>query len=281
MRFRHLSFQVQQLLRSNDMNIFSAFDNKLWTVSDTFSLFPQWPEIGVEDREGFQQLYSSLALLAFSPEEIGYLWSILAAILHLGNIEFRENDEDESACEPTALSFVHVEAAASLLGVSETTLVSALVTKTRTTHSEVIVSPVSSATASSARDALSRAVYGRLFDSLVAKINAAIRRTGTGGDSEDNPNDVIGILDVFGFENLNHNSFEQLCINFANEVLHQFFLTHLFKEEQAEYAREGINWTEVGVLCSFQIPNDSRRTELLTFLHLHFFLSLSHFNTLT
>jgi len=89
------------------------------------------------------------------------------------------------------------------------------------------------------RDAFVKGIYGRLFIHIVKKINEAIYRP------KNNSRSAIGVLDIFGFENFNHNSFEQFCINYANENLQQFFVQHIFKLEQEEYNHEGINWQHI------------------------------------
>ena len=98
------------------------------------------------------------------------------------------------------------------------------------------------------RDAFAKGIYGRLFVYIVKKINTAIfhpdPRTATDRNS-------IGVLDIFGFENFETNSFEQFCINFANENLQQFFVQHIFKLEQEEYNLEAINWHHIGKINEF------------------------------
>lgn len=89
------------------------------------------------------------------------------------------------------------------------------------------------------RDAFVKGIYGRLFIHIVKKINEAIFRP------KHTSRSAIGVLDIFGFENFNHNSFEQFCINYANENLQQFFVQHIFKLEQEEYNHEGINWQHI------------------------------------
>jgi myosin-5 len=100
------------------------------------------------------------------------------------------------------------------------------------------VVPLSPAQAVNTRDALAKALYSRLFDWLVAAINVAI-------DKSKSTKGFIGVLDIFGFENFKVNSFEQLCINYANEKLQQHFNQTIFKIEQEEYEREKINWSKI------------------------------------
>ena len=85
------------------------------------------------------------------------------------------------------------------------------------------------------RDALAKDIYARLFDWIVARINESFT---TSASQQKN---FIGILDIFGFEFFDVNSFEQLCINYANERLQAQFNRHLFQLEKEEYEREGID----------------------------------------
>ncbi|KAI1903182.1 hypothetical protein AGOR_G00024580 [Albula goreensis] len=120
---------------------------------------------------------------------------------------------------------------------------SCLTTRTLITRGESVSTPLSMDQALDVRDAFVKGIYGRLFVWIVDKINAAIYRPPS-SDSK-SLRKSIGLLDIFGFENFTINSFEQLCINFANENLQQFFVRHVFKLEQEEYNLEHINWQHI------------------------------------
>ena len=92
------------------------------------------------------------------------------------------------------------------------------------------------------RDAFVKGIYGRMFVWITSKINSAIYKPKSYTSSS---RTSIGVLDIFGFENFNANSFEQFCINYANENLQQFFVKHIFKLEQEEYNNESINWQHI------------------------------------
>lgn len=89
------------------------------------------------------------------------------------------------------------------------------------------------------RDSFVKAIYGRLFIMIVDKINDTIFKPKVYTKNS------IGVLDIFGFENFDNNSFEQLCINYTNEHLQQFFVQHIFKMEQEDYNKEGISWEHI------------------------------------
>lgn len=160
----------------------------------------------------------------------------VAAVLHLGNITFDAVDDDEakvSADGEEALCN-----AARLLGVSVDGLRSILTTRTRRTVDGPIVSPINIDSAINTRDSFAKTLYSRTFDWLVECINKSI-----GQDQA--PVSVIGVLDIYGFEEFARNDFEQFCINFANEKLQQHFNQHVFKMEQKEYEDEGIEWSYI------------------------------------
>ncbi|CAG2061700.1 unnamed protein product, partial [Timema podura] len=216
---------------------------------------------GRDDSAEFADIRSAMKVLLFTDQEIWEVLKLLAALLHMGNIKYKAAVIDNlDATEIPEHS--DVQRVASLLGVPKQPLIHALTKKTifasgetvkqldRT--SETLVSrnnliahprhwspQLSREQSVDVRDAFVKGIYGRLFVWIVNKINNAIYRPrGT-------TRSAIGVLDIFGFENFNTNSFEQFCINFANENLQQFFVQHIFKLEQEEYNLEGINWQHI------------------------------------
>uniref|UniRef100_A0AAQ5X4F4 Myosin Ic, paralog b n=1 Tax=Amphiprion ocellaris TaxID=80972 RepID=A0AAQ5X4F4_AMPOC len=146
--------------------------------------------------------------------------------------------EEGSAC---ITSDTQIKYLARLLGVNGSVLTEALTHKKIIAKGEELMSPLNLEQASSARDALSKAVYGRTFTWLVNKINASLAYT----DDSHKHYSVIGLLDIYGFEVFQHNSFEQFCINYCNEKLQQLFIELTLKSEQEEYEAEGITWEPV------------------------------------
>lgn len=179
-----------------------------------------------------------MKVLCFSDQEIWEIFKLLAALLHTGNIQYKAIVVDNlDATEIPEKNYV--ERVASLLEVSVQSLINALTRKTLFAHGEVVVSTLSREQSVDIRDAFVKGIYGRMFVFIVRKINSAIYKPKTSTRS------AIGVLDIFGFENFDNNSFEQFCINFANENLQQFFVQHIFKLEQEEYNNEGINWQHI------------------------------------
>ncbi|PIK53536.1 putative myosin-VIIa [Apostichopus japonicus] len=196
---------------------------------------------GRADKRDFAEIRGAMKVLTFSDENIWDIYKLLAGILHLGNIQFvaveRRNLESTGFAQEDQVSKV-----SRVLEVNHKNLCDALTNKTTMAHGETIVSPVSKDKAVDMRDAFVKAIYGRLFIWIVTKLNEATYR------EQEDPKGMrlgIGLLDIFGFENFGKNSFEQMCINYANENLQQFFVRHIFKLEQEEYDREGIKWDHI------------------------------------
>lgn len=171
----------------------------------------------------------------FTPEEIDFICSTVASILHLGNIMFVNDPEKDIAtgiANPGTL-----ETVAKLFGIAPDDLSGPLVKRSNVIRGERIYSPLSERQAKDSRDALAKALYGQLFTFIINKVNQVICRPAI--------NKFIGVLDIFGFENFQRNSMEQFCINLANEQLQDFFNEHIFKLEQMEYKHEGVKLSEV------------------------------------
>ncbi|XP_052455434.1 unconventional myosin-VIIa isoform X2 [Carassius gibelio] len=194
---------------------------------------------GRDDMKEYASFRSAMKILTFSENDTWEINKLLAAILHMGNVDFEETIKNNLEGS-TVLSSMHFKMAAQLLEVAPNALEVSLTQRSLMTNRESVSKPLTSAQAVDGRDAFVKAIYGRLFVWIVEKINSAVYKP-----PPDDPKHVrlsIGLLDIFGFENFNSNSFEQLCINFANEQLQQFFVKHVFKLEQQEYVREDIIW---------------------------------------
>ncbi|KAL2090404.1 hypothetical protein ACEWY4_015092 [Coilia grayii] len=195
---------------------------------------------GRDDIKEYAHFRSAMKILTFSENDSWEISKLLAAILHLGNVNFEETiSNNMEGCD--ICSSNHFNMVAQLLEVEKKALDVGLTQRSFMTNRESVSKPLTSAQAQAGRDAFVKAIYGKMFIWIVEKINSAISKP----PPEDAKPLSIGLLDIFGFENFTHNSFEQLCINFANEQLQQFFVKHVFKLEQEEYAREGIVWTHI------------------------------------
>ncbi|KAM8769527.1 myosin VIIAa isoform 2-T2 [Acanthopagrus schlegelii] len=197
---------------------------------------------GRDDLKEYSNIRSAMKVLMFTDKENWEISKLLAAILHMGNLRYEARTYDNlDACE--VVRSPHLTTAATLLEVDGKDLMNCLTSRTLITRGETVSTPLSMEQALDVRDAFVKGIYGRLFVWIVEKINAAIYKP-----ASSHPKVLrrsIGLLDIFGFENFTVNSFEQLCINFANENLQQFFVRHVFKLEQEEYNLEHINWQHI------------------------------------
>ncbi|XP_062830566.1 unconventional myosin-VIIa isoform X4 [Anolis carolinensis] len=197
---------------------------------------------GRDDSKEYSNIRAAMKVLMFTDTENWEISKLLAAILHMGNLRYEARSYDNlDACE--VVHSASLITAASLLEVDPQDLMNCLTSRTIITRGETVSTPLSMEQALDVRDAFVKGIYGRLFVWIVEKINAAIYRPPS--QEHKNVRRSIGLLDIFGFENFTVNSFEQLCINFANENLQQFFVRHVFKLEQEEYNLENINWQHI------------------------------------
>ncbi|XP_025971791.1 unconventional myosin-Ig [Dromaius novaehollandiae] len=195
---------------------------------------------GGDDAASYKEVDDAMAVIGFTPEEISSVYKILAAILHLGNVAFVAEGETAAVADAGLLAVL-----AELTATGPERLQQALLARTVAAGGgELIEKGHSTKEAAYARDACAKAVYERLFGWIVGRINAGIaardydaRRHGK--------STVIGVLDIYGFEIFDTNSFEQFCINYCNEKLQQLFIELILRQEQAEYQREGITWQNI------------------------------------
>ncbi|XP_034934309.1 myosin heavy chain 95F isoform X2 [Chelonus insularis] len=193
----------------------------------------------LDDVEGFAAVDQAFTRLGLSDVERMDIYTMVAAVLHLGNIVFEDNPEDtKGGCRIAASATKPLGMAAKLLGVDPDELRESLVSKVMQTSrggfkGTVIMVPLKVYEANNARDALAKAIYSKLFDYIVTRINKSIPFKASSY--------YIGVLDIAGFEYFKVNSFEQFCINYCNEKLQQFFNERILKFEQDLYAKESLN----------------------------------------
>ncbi|EFJ10011.1 hypothetical protein SELMODRAFT_184226 [Selaginella moellendorffii] len=193
---------------------------------------------GISNSREYANTRRAMDIVGISPEEQEAIFRVVAAILHLGNIDFVSGKDSDCSVLENSKSRFHLETAAELLKCDPKGLQDALCFRAIVTRDEIITVALDPAAATVNRDTLAKTLYSRLFDWLVEKINKSI-----GQDPESET--VIGVLDIYGFETFRSNSFEQFCINFANEKLQQHFNQHVFKMEQDEYTKEAIDWSYI------------------------------------
>ncbi|KAJ6964197.1 myosin-12-like [Populus alba x Populus x berolinensis] len=192
----------------------------------------------VDDAREYLETRNAMDIVGISQDEQDAILRIVAAILHLGNINFVKGKEVDSSKLKDDKSHYHLRTAAELLMCDEKALEDSLCKRVIVTPDGNITKPLDPASAVLSRDAMAKTVYSRLFDWIVDKINSSIGQDPTATS-------IIGVLDIYGFESFKINSFEQLCINLTNEKLQQHVNQHVFKMEQEESTREEINWSYV------------------------------------
>ncbi|KAH9809837.1 putative myosin type II heavy chain, partial [Teratosphaeria destructans] len=195
---------------------------------------------GVSDHTEWNLLLEAFHIMNFSDKEQRAVLQTIAAVLHLGNIRVQKESlrADQAALTPDAR--LSVSKACQLLGIDPEVFTKALLhPRVRAGH-ELVEKVQTPEQVRSALEALSKGIYERGFGDLVNRINRQLDRTSSASFAEDTS--FIGVLDIAGFEIFEENSFEQLCINYTNEKLQQFFNHHMFVLEQEEYAREQIEW---------------------------------------
>ncbi|CBK23300.2 uncharacterized protein [Blastocystis hominis] len=235
-----------QLLSSPDLcrayNLTSAADYRYLTAGQCLEVE------GMDDKANFLEVLNSFESLGFSQEDRESVLSLLAAILKLGNIKYEETG-GASLHPGSSISNEDVLCeAATLLQIPANSLKEAICTRRITVKEgngvNVTIIPLSCREAIQNCDALAKELYSRLFDWIVEKINLSLR-----GER----NKFIGFLDIFGFEIFEKNSFEQLCINYANERLQQLFNSSTFKEEETVYRNEGVEFQHVDFIDNSEV----------------------------
>uniref|UniRef100_A0A8C7E709 Unconventional myosin-Va n=1 Tax=Naja naja TaxID=35670 RepID=A0A8C7E709_NAJNA len=188
---------------------------------------------GIDDAKEMLNTRRACTLLGIVDSCQMGIFQILAAILHLGNVSFTSRDADSCTIPP---KHEPLRIFCDLMGVEYEQMAHWLCHRKLATATETYIKPISKLQAINARDALAKHIYANLFTWIVDHVNKALQSTVK-------QHSFIGVLDIYGFETFEINSFEQFCINYANEKLQQQFNMHVFKLEQEEYMREQIPWT--------------------------------------
>ncbi|XP_061923620.1 unconventional myosin-Ib isoform X5 [Entelurus aequoreus] len=194
---------------------------------------------GLDDATSFRTVRNAMQIVGFMEDEVQSVLELVAAVLKLGNIEFKP----ESRCNGTDESRVKdkndLKEMCELLGIEQSVLERAFSYRTVEAKLEKVSTTLNVAQAYYARDALAKNLYSRLFSWIVTRINESIKAQAK------TRHKVMGVLDIYGFEIFDDNSFEQFIINYCNEKLQQIFIELTLREEQEEYIREDIEWTNI------------------------------------
>ncbi len=228
-----------QLLRGADSRMRQEFFlNNMETEDFEYTKHGNDVISGVSDRDEWNALIEAFHIMGFTDKEQSSILRTVAAVLHLGNIRAVKESRraDQATFDLAAERQAHI--VAQLLGISTDDFTKAILHPRVKAGREWVEKVQTPEQVNLAIDALAKGIYERGFGDLVDRINRQLDQNGTGGDDSH----FIGVLDIAGFEIFEENSFEQLCINYTNEKLQQFFNHHMFVLEQEEYAREQIEW---------------------------------------
>ncbi|KAF8167362.1 myosin-1 [Crassisporium funariophilum] len=193
----------------------------------------------IDDVKDFRDTLAAMQVIGLSAEEQNEILKMLAIILWIGNVQFGENDDGNSSIADTGVTdFVGYLMEVDTEQVQKVLTARVMETTRGGRRGSIYDVPLNPAQATSGRDALAKAIYNNLFEWIVSRVNVSMKTRSA-------YTQVIGILDIFGFEIFEDNSFEQLCINYVNEKLQQIFIELTLKTEQEEYVREQIQWTPI------------------------------------
>lgn len=201
---------------------------------------------GRNETKEFSDIMGAFKVLNFTDKEISDIFTLLASILHLGNLKFKSGKSPHSESSEVADSNL-TEKISKQLGINKFDMSEALTKKTIFAHGDRVIQTLSKEQATESKNAFVKGIYGQLFIFIVDKINLTV------SENKRNGRATIGLLDIFGFENFVYNSFEQICINYTNEHLQQFFVHHILKLEQEYYTKEGINWSSISFVDNKEI----------------------------
>ncbi|NXR07035.1 MYH1B protein, partial [Semnornis frantzii] len=186
----------------------------------------------INDQEELMATDSAIDILGFAADEKTAIYKLTGAVMHYGNLKFKQKQREEQA-EPDGTEVA--DKAAYLMGLNSADLLKALCYPRVKVGNEYVTKGQTVQQVNNSVGALAKAVYEKMFLWMVVRINQQL-------DTKQPRQYFIGALDIAGFEIFDFNSLEQLCINFTNEKLQQFFNHHMFVLEQEEYKKEGIEW---------------------------------------
>uniref|UniRef100_A0AAY4EKN7 Unconventional myosin-Ib n=1 Tax=Denticeps clupeoides TaxID=299321 RepID=A0AAY4EKN7_9TELE len=216
---------------------------------------------GLDDAANFRTVRNAMQIVGFMEDEVQSVLELVAAVLKLGNIEFKPESRVNGFDESRVKDKNDLKEMCELLGIEQSVLERAFSFRTVEAKMEKVSTTLNVAQAYYARDALAKNLYSRLFSWLVNRINESIKA------QSKTRKKVMGVLDIYGFEIFEDNSFEQFIINYCNEKLQQIFIELTLREEQEEYIREGIEWTNIeyfnnAIICDL-IENNISKDECL------------------
>lgn len=235
--FEERSFHIfYQLITGAKKDLKDAFGLSSLDYFNYLSMSGGYKVEGTDDVAEFEDTKRAMGVMGLQSNDQQEVLSLVSAVLHLGNITFKEKGNYAEVADKQYLAYP-----AYLLGIDQEMLRTKIISRTMESkwgaQQENIEVTLNVEQASHTRDALAKALYSRLFDFLVEIVNKAM--------AQKTQDITIGILDIYGFEIFEKNGFEQFCINYVNEKLQQIFIELTLKAEQEEYVQENIKWTPI------------------------------------
>ncbi|KAL2041549.1 hypothetical protein N7G274_005931 [Stereocaulon virgatum] len=232
----HIFYQFTKAASSNHREIFGVQQPQSYLYTSRSKCFDVQ---GIDDSADFKDTLNAMKIIGLSQGEQDNIFRMLATILWVGNITFREDDNGNAMIvDQSVVDFVAYLLEVDAAHVNKALTLRVVETSRGGRRGSIYEVPLNPTQATAVRDALAKAIYFNLFDWIVERVNASLKARGSVANS-------VGILDIYGFEIFDKNSFEQLCINYVNEKLQQIFIQLTLKTEQEEYAREKIQWTPI------------------------------------
>lgn len=194
----------------------------------------------IDDVFNFYECIEGLVGSGFNDDEIDYVVKLVLAILYVGNIEFKE-EQGGDKCKVDDASVETQKKICEMMNIDFKVFADAFLFNVRIIKGETLKTPMNKAGCKSFRDTFAKEIYNRLFTYLVKRMNLTLFDEKVRSMTEDEDVKHIGLLDIFGFECFKENSFEQFCINYANEKLQNLYVEDIFKEIENMFIREGLH----------------------------------------
>ncbi|KAF8469743.1 P-loop containing nucleoside triphosphate hydrolase protein [Kalaharituber pfeilii] len=194
---------------------------------------------GIDDIADYADTLKAMNVIGLTQLEQDEIFRMLSIILWLGNVVFNEDEQGNAAiADPSVADFIAYLMGTDGAAVNKALTIRIMETSRGGRRGSVYDVPLNPTQAGAVRDALAKAIYNNLFEWIVSRVNISMTTRSAVAQT-------IGILDIYGFEIFERNSFEQICINYVNEKLQQIFIQLTLRTEQEEYAREQIQWTPI------------------------------------
>ncbi|RMZ97229.1 unconventional myosin-Ic isoform X2 [Brachionus plicatilis] len=250
----HVFYQL--LNGADDQMIFRLKLNRSISKYEYLNKNYIFSESELDESSNFAVMFEALSVCDFSDQDIEDLFKIISSILHLGNIKFEDlngsskRDYIKSVKKGDFESEMALENFCSLLSLEKEATIEALINRmykvNGSKQSEKVMSPLNIEQANYARDSLAKDLYERTFNWILYRINVSLEKSKYDSERVNSLNgNCVGILDIYGFEVFETNGFEQFCINYCNEKLHELFIELTLKSEQEEYTAEEIIWEPI------------------------------------